>query len=302
MDEGKVFAAEEADGQGGGEGISCAHGVHDGDLRGGLLVVLAFMPDERAGRSAGQGDGVQVEALGDGKDEGFLVLGESEEVSDHGDFVVVQLEDVGEAEGRLDDLAGEEALAQIDVEDTKAVRGRVLEELSDGASAFRGALGEGAEADRLALLGQQGQRRIPGDMIPGWFGREDIARLLGGIEGHCDRARRVFFALEEQGVDVLRRKGGQSLIAQLIAPHRADHPGVTSEAGGVAGEIRRSTAEVGRVRKDVPQHFAEADEVRADDFRIHVRESGRCFPRCPCRSTPWPAGCRGRCPRSDSPG
>ena len=122
MDTRKVFAAEQADGKGGGEGVSCAHGIHDGDLGGGLLVVLAFMPDERAGRSAGQGDGVQVEALGDREHEGFLVLGQAEQFGHHVDFVVVQFEDVGEAQGGFDDLAGEEVLAEIDVEDTQAVR------------------------------------------------------------------------------------------------------------------------------------------------------------------------------------
>ena len=127
-------------------------------------------------------------------------------------------------------------------------------------------------------------------MIPGRVGREDVARLLGGIEGHADRAGRVFVALEEQGMDVLGRKRRQGVIAELITADRADDPGVSAEAGGMAGEIRRRPAEVGRVRKDVPQHFAEADEVRADDFRIHVRESVRCCPRCRRRSIPWRPG------------
>ena len=58
MDAGKVFAAEQADGEGGREGVPGADGVHDGDLRRGLLIVLPFVPDERAGRSSGQGDGL----------------------------------------------------------------------------------------------------------------------------------------------------------------------------------------------------------------------------------------------------
>jgi len=74
MDAGKVFAAEQADGEGGGEGVSGADGIHDGDLRSGLFVIGSLMPDERAGGSAGQGDGVQVEALGGGEYEGFLVF------------------------------------------------------------------------------------------------------------------------------------------------------------------------------------------------------------------------------------
>ena len=151
---------------------------------------------------------MQVEALGNGEREGFLVLGESEEVGDHGDFVVVQLKDVGEAEGGLDDFARVEVLAEIHVEDTQAVRRGVLEELTDGATADRGALGQGTEADCLALAGQQGERLIPRDVIPGRVGGEDVARLLGGVEGHRDRAGRVIVALEEQGVDVLIRKGG----------------------------------------------------------------------------------------------
>ena len=69
------------------------------------------MPYERAGGAAGEGDGVQVEALGDGEDEGFLVFGQSEQVGDHGDFVVVQFEDIGEPEGGFDNFAGEEVLA-----------------------------------------------------------------------------------------------------------------------------------------------------------------------------------------------
>ncbi len=126
MDTGKVFAAKQADREGGGEGVAGADGVHDGDLGGGLLVVLAFVPDERAGGATGQGDGVQVEALGDGEHERFLVLGQAEQVSDHGDFVVVQFEDVGEAEGGLDDLAGVEILTQVDVEDAEAGGGSIL--------------------------------------------------------------------------------------------------------------------------------------------------------------------------------
>ena len=164
------------------------------------------MPDERAGGATGQGDGVQVEALGDGEDEGFLVFGQAEQVGDDGDFVVVQFEDVGKAEGGFDDLAGEEVLTQIDVEDAEAVGGGVLKELADGASAFRGALYEGPKSDRLAFLGQQGQRGIPGDVIPGGIGGEDVARLLGRIEGHRDRSGLVFVALKQERVDVLRRK------------------------------------------------------------------------------------------------
>ena len=60
MDAGKVFAAEQADGEGGGEGVAGADGIHDSDLRGGLLVVLSFVPDERARGTAGEGDGVQI--------------------------------------------------------------------------------------------------------------------------------------------------------------------------------------------------------------------------------------------------
>ena len=60
---------------------------------------------------------MQVETLGDGEDEGFLILGQAEQLGDDRNFVVVQLEDVGEAQGGLDDLAGEEVLPKIDVED-----------------------------------------------------------------------------------------------------------------------------------------------------------------------------------------
>lgn len=109
-------------------------------------------------------------------------------------------------------------------------------------------------------------------MIPGRVGREDVARLLGGIEGHRDRAGRVFISLEEQGVDVLGRKGSQGLVAQLVPADSADDPGIAPEAGGMAGEVRRGATKVSRVRKDVPQHFAEADEVRADDFGIHITQ------------------------------
>ena len=59
VDAGKVFAAEQADGQGGGEGITRAHGIHDGYLRGFLLIVGSLVPDQRAGRSTGEGDRVE---------------------------------------------------------------------------------------------------------------------------------------------------------------------------------------------------------------------------------------------------
>ncbi len=40
----------------------------------------------------------------------------------------------------------------------------------------------------MAFLGQQGQRTIPGDVIPGRIGGADVARLLGGIEGRVTKA------------------------------------------------------------------------------------------------------------------
>ena len=107
-------------------------------------------------------------------------------------------------------------------------------------------------------------------MIPGRVGGEDVTRLLGGIEGYRDRAGWVFVTLEEQGVDVLRRKRSERLIAQLIAADRTDDPRVPAEAGGMAGEIGRCAAEVGRIWKDVPEDLPEADDIRADDFWIHL--------------------------------
>ena len=82
----------------------------------------------------------------------------------------------------------------------------------------------------------------------------------------------MIVALEEQGVDVLGRKGGQGAVAQLIASDRAHDPGVAAESRGMAGEVGGGSAEMGLVRKDVPQHLAEADDVGADDFRIHVTQ------------------------------
>ena len=87
-------------------------------------------------------------------------------------------------------------LTEVDVEDAETIGGSVLEELTDGASAFRGSLREGTKTDRLTFLGQQSQRRIPGNMIPGRVGCEDVACLLGGIESHRDRAGRVLVALQ----------------------------------------------------------------------------------------------------------
>lgn len=193
--------------------------------------------------------------------------GQATEFGDDGKFVVVEFDSRGEGKGGAQHLGVVEPLAEVDVEDAQRGRAGGSDEAADGVAGGWSSLREGTEADGVAAGSEAGEGLGPGQVIPGGVGDEIVTGLSGSVEGDGDLSGGMRGIASDVGaIHVSLAQEGQGSVAEVIGADGTDHEGGGSEAGGVNGDVGGCSAEVGRVRVDIPERFTDGGE---DQRRVH---------------------------------
>src|SRR5262249_13665272 len=112
------------------------------------------------------------------------------------------------------------------------------------------------------------QAVVPGQVIVSHVRRDGEGGLSALIYRHCDGAGRMAGIFldeligETEAADRLSKRG-----APVISADAADPNARMAELVSVEGEVARGAAKLPAARQQVPEHFAESDDLHA--FRLH---------------------------------
>lgn len=124
----RVFG-EEPDGECSGECITGPDSIANlgGDT--GVVIDFGIGEDQAAVGAAGEGDTVELVVYCELAKLVFRGAFQFEDGSQHGEFGIIDFEDVGELERFMDDLPGEVILTQVDIENPECGCGGRLDEI-----------------------------------------------------------------------------------------------------------------------------------------------------------------------------
>ena len=221
------------------ERVAGSHRVGHLHLRRGLIIRLVGREHIAAVGAAGQHQNIQVVLLDELLAALLLVeVGQSEHTAHHHQLLVVDFQYVAAAHRGLYDFLGEEALAQVDVENLHAVGRCGIQELSDGLTAHHAALCQRAEAYGLASLGHLFYLRGERDVVPCHALAYVVCRNTLLVERHLHRSRGIRDA-RHQVVQPVLFQCGNRLFAQCILTQRTHGKGVETELSGMICEVGR---------------------------------------------------------------
>ena len=133
MDALQAEIREEANNEGGGEGIARAYGINDLDGTAGQIRPKTAPLIKKATLVApSEGNHTQFKTLTERFDLRLEPVWQVKHPGKHRQFLIVQLENVGEPKGLFNDLAVIKILAQIDVKNLEAFARGSGDELLDG--------------------------------------------------------------------------------------------------------------------------------------------------------------------------
>ena len=182
------------------------------------------------------------------------------------------------------------------------------DELADRGARRLVPLREAPEADRIRT-GGQGERRLVGlDPVPGDVLADRESGLAVGGQVNGDRPRGgPGVDLDGLGREAQGPESLQDFAAQGIVADPRDQPGVGTQRTALIGEIGGSAAELLAGRQQVPEHFADGEDLMSHDRNDRALtppgEDGGKAPRRPGRGAApvrEPASLR-RTPRRASP-
>lgn len=253
------FVAEQAHEDGGGDRVAGADRV-------GLVVrveVGGLAVDGLVGRdqpgavgAAGQDDQVELklpdQVVG-------TVTGQG--VADGGQFVLVELDGRGDLAAPAEDAGVVVVLAEVDVEEADGVGGG-FDEAVDGVPALAVALGEGAEADGVGLLGEVLHLGVPLEVVPGGV-FDDVVGGVAVLEADEDLAGGpVGVDLDEFGVHAPVLELLEEVVAEAVVTDAGEDQGldavVLAESVGVDGDVEGGAAEDFLALDEVEEGLAEA--------------------------------------------
>ncbi len=252
--------------EGPGEGVAGTDGIGHLHLRGHLIGHAACVEDITSVGAAGQDEHPQAVFVKDMP--AFLLQAESRDIvqaGNHHQFLVIDLQDVTAAEGRLQHFLGIETLTEVDVEDLQAVRRNGIQEGADGIPGDFAPLREGAEAHCLAICGQRGQLVVEGNIVPGDIGLDLVLRYALRIQRHLDGSGRKLHP-GQMIRELVFFEGLDNLFAQRIMADGADGDTFQPELAGVISEVSGSAAQFLSFRKHVPKRFTDTNNVLSHNY------------------------------------
>ena len=178
------------------------------------------------------------------------------------EFILIQLDDVGELERIAENFRRVKILAQIYVEDARRAAADFLKEQANRGARLRRTLRERAEADGVGGGSELLPLRSPFEEIP----RDIFDNIESGLAGWVDidlgdtggmsRVDLKKFAAETDAL-----KAASSVAAERVAADTARHDAVIAQEAGHVGKVGGRAAEFFALRQNVPKEFAEADNV-----------------------------------------
>src|SRR5690242_2908964 len=220
---------------------------------------------------------------------GLLILKrKTQQLNDSWEFVAVQLDDVRLLRGISENLRGVKRLAEIDVENASGLWPDSFQERMNGLSRFRRALGKGAETDRVRFLGQRLPHGGPFQKIP----RHRLCDLKSGlalcVKFYLRDSRAIgWIGLDAGGVEPESLEPASGLEPEFVASDAAgDDPFIAQEACHVS-KVRRRTAKLAAIRKNIPEQLAKSDRRELSHGRA---AQGFVFWLC----SSWPANLSSR--------
>ena len=198
--------------EGGCEGVSGTDGIGDFNLRTGDGKDLVFGNHLAAVPAFGQDDQSETVGAENGQAGFFRSAFESQEIRHDDNLFIVDLQDVRDLQGFLDDFLVEEMLAEVDIIDLQAVFWHVCDECADGLAGHRIPLGQGAETDGAGLGCNRLHFRCVRYIVPGHSFDDRISRDTSLIQRNMDHAGRAVH-LGQDGFEPLGSKDPLDILA-----------------------------------------------------------------------------------------
>src|SRR5579859_215008 len=158
----------------------------------------------------------------------------------------------------------------------------------NGLSRFRRALGKGAETDRVRFLGQRLPRGGPFQEIPRHWLCDLKSRLALRVKLYLRDSRAICLIGLDTGVaepESLQPASG--LETEFIAADAAGDDTLIAEQACHVGKVRRRTAQLAAIWKNIPEQFAKSDRRELSHGRA---AQGFVFWLC----SSWPANLSSR--------
>ena len=160
-----------------------------------------------------------------------------------------------------------EILPQIDVKYLQAILRHRLQEQADALPGNGVALGQGAEADRLAVCGEGRELFGIRDVVPGYV-RLDL--VLGNpllVQGYLHRAGGILHAVQVVG-KVVRFQRFHDLLSQGVLADGAHRHSFQAELAGVIGKVGGGAAQFLSFGKHIPKRFPYSDNEFTHDYLL----------------------------------
>lgn len=258
-------AGEQAQGQGGGEGIAGADSVDH--LDGKPWVAGDFVRAREHGPMGAQGesDEVELKTLQELAKLGRGVSGQTELAGESREFRLVQLEDRRQLEGTLDDLGRVVVLAKVEVKDPYGIGWRGPDERLHRGAGVRSPLGECSKADSVnpgeRLDGfRRGFQAVPGDMLVDG----EVRLAVDEVDGRGPRGG-VGIALDLLDLDPGGGEAAEGFVAEFIRADAGDGERFGSEGAGVVGKVGWGATELAALGEQVPEDLSDAGDSERHD-------------------------------------
>ena len=189
------------------------------------------------------------------------------------EFIVAQLEYVGQRHGIAQEFRVVKGWAQVDIEHAQNPKGpRLLEDAADGFTGCVCTLAESPEIDGVHPSQRFAKGIAPENVVPSTAGLDFKGGLSCWVDRHGDNSGwRGWEDADQRGVDPEASQDVERLLATAVATNSAEELHVRTKESRVAGKIGRGAAKARAVWKQVPKDLAAGKNT----WRGHVQRAWR---------------------------